>query len=144
MGNYAAAAQYWNDAADLRATMGELVFANASRTRQAHALAVLGNLAEARTTAEQVWAEWGINPPPGEDEEELREGYFSLHETWRILGDNQRATAALAWGYQAVQDRAVRISDTGLRQSFLNRVIINYTIIEAWRVAFGETFDRAG
>ncbi len=132
MGHAAAAAGHWQQAAALRAAIGEQEFARASQTRRAHALAVGGDLATAYALADEVWMVWGINPPPGEDEDELRESYLSLYETWKELGELERAGAALAWAYQAVQDRAVRISDSTLRESFLTRVGINRAIVDAW------------
>jgi tetratricopeptide (TPR) repeat protein len=131
-GNYAAAAEHWAAAVHLRSEIGELEFARASRTRQAHVLAQMGDLATARTLAEEVWAAWGVHPPPGEDEDELREGYFSLYETWHQLGEYEHASAALAWAYGAVQDRANLIHDPTLRESFLTRVVINRAILAAW------------
>ncbi len=126
------AAHYWETAATIRQEIGELDFARASRIRQSHALLYLDNASEARALVEEVWKAWGTNPPSGEDENELREGYLSLYYVWNALGKPERATTALAWAYQAVQDRAVCISDPLLRQSFLERVSINRAIIRAW------------
>jgi len=131
-GQPAAAAEHWAVAATLREQIGELEFARASRTRQARALATLGDLDGTRSIAESVWQVWGINPPPGEHEDELREAYLALYETWQQLDEPGRMLAALAWAYQAVQDRAVLISNPALRQSFLRNVMINQAIIAAW------------
>ncbi len=136
--NYRAAADYWDAAAAIRQTIGEETFANASRARQAYALALLGDHAAARQVAEHVWDSWGIAPPPGEDEDELREGYLALYETWLQLAEPERADTALAWAYQAVQDRAVRISDPQIRQAFLQYVEINANIIAAWQKLVAE------
>ncbi len=126
------AAMYWETAAAIRQEIGELDFAHASRIRQSHALLYLNDTDQSRALVEEVWKAWGTNPPSGEDENELREGYLSLYYVWQALGQPERATTALAWAYQAVQDRAVCISDPLLRQSFLERVSINRAIIRAW------------
>jgi hypothetical protein len=123
---------HWAAAAELRAEIGEHEFARASRTRQAHALVHMGRLVEGRALAEEVWTVWGSTPPPGEDEDELREAYLALYETWQELGEEEYARAALAWAYQAVQDRAIRISDAAQRESFLTRVVVNRAILAAW------------
>lgn len=133
--DYHQAVKFWANAATIRQEIGEQEFARASRTRQARTLAVLGDLSGARTLAEEVWKVWGINPPPGEHEDELREAYLALFQTWIQLEESERAAAALAWAYQAVQDRAVRISDPELRQLFLSRVTINRAIVTAWNTA---------
>ncbi len=131
-GQPTAAVSHWANAATLREQIGEIEFARASRARQAHALVAMGDPAGARNLAEAVWQVWGINPPPGEHEDELREAYLALYETWQQLDEPDRMMAALAWAYQAVQDRAVRISNPTLRASFLSRVPINQSIIAAW------------
>lgn len=136
-GSHDTAVDHWAAAAALREEIGEWEFARASRTRQARALATLGDLAGARALADEVWMVWGINPPPGEHEDELREAYLALYETWCQLEELERATAALAWAYQAVQDRAVRISNADLRQSFLTNVVVNKAIIAAWNATSG-------
>jgi len=132
------AAYHWAAAAALREEMGEVEFARASRTRQAHALALLGDLAQARALAESVWAFWGQKPPIGEDSDELREAYFAFYEIWLLLGEKVHSTTALAWAYQAVQDRAIRLSNSNLRHIFLSRVAINCAIITAWREIVGD------
>lgn len=126
------AADYWEAAARIREEIGETDFARASRIRQAHAFAVSGRLEEAHTLVNDVWDAWGLNPPVTEDENELREGYLALYETWTLLHVPDRAIAALAWAYQGIHDRAVRISDPVMRRSFLMRVSINHAIIQAW------------
>jgi predicted ATPase len=131
-----AAVEHWKEAAIIREEIGELQFLRATRCRLAHALAILGKMDEARDMLEEVWAIWGTHPPTGEDEDELREGYLSLYETWKLLGEQQRAITALAWAYQGIQDRAVRISDPQLRESFLTRVSINHAITQAWNKEF--------
>lgn len=136
-GQWDTAADHWAAAATLREEIGEMEFARASRTRQAHALAALGDLDGARRLANEVWMVWGINPPPGEHEDELREAYLALYDTWKQLHEPERALAALAWAYQAVQDRAVRISHPALRTSFLTDVTINQAILAAWSAADG-------
>lgn len=135
---YTTAINHWAVAAAIREEIGEDEFARASRTRQARALAILGDVAGARALADEVWKVWGTNPPPGEHEDELREAYLALYATWLQLNEAERAAAALAWAYQAVQDRAVRISDPDLRQSFLTQVTINQAIIRAWNTGSSE------
>jgi predicted ATPase/class 3 adenylate cyclase len=128
----AVAAEHWQQAETIREEIGEMQFFRATRCRRAYALAIQDKLDDAHNLLEEVWAIWGKHPPSGEDEDELREGYMAMYQTWKLLGDEQRAGAALAWAYQGIQDRAVRISDPAVRDSFLNRVSINYAIIEAW------------
>ena len=137
-GDYAAAVAYWDQAAGVREAIGETAFQQASRARQAHALARLGDTEAARHIADQVWATWGITPPPGEDEDELREGYLALYETWHYLHEPERAATALAWAYQAVQDRVVRISNPMIRTSFLQQVAINTAILATWQQVMNE------
>jgi tetratricopeptide (TPR) repeat protein len=126
------AADYWDASALIRQEIGEMEMVRASRCRQAHALLHLGDLVGARSLVEEVWEVWGNAPPPGEDEDEIRKAYLSLYHVWYALGEHQFAVAALAWAYQAIQDRAIRISDPDLRHSFLTRVSVNVAIIETW------------
>lgn len=131
--NYATAAVHWAAAAQVRQEIGEYELARASYARQAHALLKLGDVAGARQRAEEVWTAWSVHPPSGEDEEELRMGYLSLYTCWQFAGENQHAQAALAWAYQAVQDRAMLIRDSVSRDVFLNRVTVNREIILFWQ-----------
>ncbi|NJN67713.1 MAG: tetratricopeptide repeat protein [Chloroflexaceae bacterium] len=126
------AADYWDASAVIRREIGEMEMVRASRCRQAHALVHLGDLLGARKLVEEVWEVWGSAPPPGEDEDEIRKAYLSLYHVWLALGEYPFAIAALAWAYQAIQDRAIRISDPDLRHSFLTRVSVNLAIIETW------------
>lgn len=129
-----AAADYWALAASIRQEIGELEFARATRVRQSHALAFLGDMEQARALVTEVWDVWGTFPPQGEDEDELREGYLSLYEVWMHFGEYDLALHALTWAYQLVQDRAMSISDAKLRETFLTRVSVNHAIMEAWDI----------
>ncbi len=126
------AATAWETAAAVREAMGEIEFARASRTRQAHALVCLGELEAARTLAEAVWAVWGTDPPLGEDEDELREAYLSFYAIWWQLGEHERAYNALGWAYLTIQEWAERIDDEALRESFLSLVVVNRAAVAAW------------
>jgi class 3 adenylate cyclase/predicted ATPase len=133
-----AAADHWAAATTIREEIGETDFARASSIRQAHALLEMGDEDRARELADAVWNAWATNPPSGEDENELREGYLSLYQIWSKLDKPQLAMTALAWAYQGVQDRAVCISDLRQRHSFLHRVSINEEIIRTWKAVMGE------
>lgn len=127
-----AASDYWEQSINIRQEIGEWQFVHATRCRQAEALTQLGELDKAKEMLEEIWQEWGKNPPSGEDEDELREGYLAMYHIWKMFGYGERATASLAWAYQGIQDRAFSISDPSLRQSFLTRVSVNEAINEAW------------
>ena len=56
----------------------------------------------------------------------------------RAAGQQERAQAALQWAYNLVMARAEKITDSDLRQSFLENVVINREIVaEAGRVLAG-------
>ncbi len=132
-----AAADYWERAAAIRQEIGEVDLARASRCRQALALAHLGDREGGHTLAREVWEAWRVNPPPTEAEHEIREAYLSLYQTWVSLGKHEYASGSLAWAYQGIQDRAVRISHSALRQMFLSCVPINLAIAQVWNETMG-------
>ncbi|NJP04864.1 MAG: tetratricopeptide repeat protein, partial [Chloroflexaceae bacterium] len=130
------ALEYWQQAATIREEMGEVELSRASRVRQAYALTALGQTQEARALIEQVWQVWATNPPPGEDEDELRESYLTLFRCWQAFDDPQSARIALVWAYQAVQDRAVQFRDGERRARFLGQVLVNREILGAWNMLY--------
>jgi len=69
----------------------------------------------------------------GEGPEFPQQDYFIIYQVLTTAGRSQEAEAALQMAHQIVTARAEKIKDPFLRQSFLERVVANRTIIDTFR-----------
>ena len=93
----------------------------------------LGDLAEAverATQAEQILVECG-----GEGPEFPQQDYYLIYQVLTAVGQFKRAEQALESAHKLVMARANKIIDPYLRQSFLERVTLNRTIVNAYKIA---------
>ena len=93
----------------------------------------LGDLAEAverATQAEQILVECA-----GEGPEFPQQDYYFIYQVLTAAGQFKRAERALESAHRLVMARADKIIDPYLRQSFLERVTLNRTIIDAYQAA---------
>jgi predicted ATPase len=112
----------WREAATLRQTLGLTTFARTSQARLAQALAPD---AEAREIAESVWRAWQAEPPQGEEEDEVRQGYLALARAFERMGAPDLARGCLAQARAFVASRALHIADDARRTAFLTHVPIH-------------------
>ncbi|GIK41630.1 MAG: adenylyl cyclase [Chloroflexota bacterium] len=68
----------------------------------------------------------------GEGPEFPQQDYFIIYQIFTATGQTERALATLKSAYQLVMARAEKIADQTLRQSFLERVVINRAIITTY------------
>lgn len=131
----------WRDAAALRTKLGLTTFADASRARLAEAVASSSRgaegdaapmnfapMEEARRIAQAVWIAWRDDPPSGEEEDEVRQGYLALARTFKRLGEPRAARDCLEQAHAWIQSRARRIADAAARDAFLAAIPINHEI----------------
>ncbi|MBE7550287.1 MAG: tetratricopeptide repeat protein [Anaerolineales bacterium] len=89
-----------------------------------------GDLTQALKYATQtkaILAECGAEGP-----EFSQQDYFIIHQVFTATGQTEHAQATLELAYQLVLARAKKITDQTLRQSFLEQVAINRTIITTY------------
>jgi predicted ATPase/class 3 adenylate cyclase len=90
-----------------------------------------GDLAQALEYVAQTQAileEYG-----GQGPEFPQQDYFIVYQVLTAAGQSESAQAALRSAYRLVMDKADKITDPTLRQSFLERVAINQAIIKMYR-----------
>jgi tetratricopeptide (TPR) repeat protein len=90
----------------------------------------MGELTQALEWATQ--AESILDECAGEGPEFSQQDYFIIHQVLAAAGESERAKAALQQAYQLVTERADKISNRFLRQTFLERVTINREIVSAY------------
>ncbi len=61
-----------------------------------------------------------------------QEIWWAIYRAQTICGEESRAHQALARAYRLVQEQAGRIQDPSLKRSFLERVLVNREIVQAW------------
>ncbi len=86
-----------------------------------------GNLAQALAYAGQTQAV--LEGCGGEGPEFPQQDYFIIYQVFTAAGQRQYAQAALQAAYELVMARAAKIIDAALRQSYLEQVAINRTIV---------------
>jgi tetratricopeptide (TPR) repeat protein len=69
----------------------------------------------------------------GEGPEFPQQDYYIIYQVFAAAGQNADAQAALQSAYELVTTRAEKITDPILRQSFLERVVVNQAIVAAYK-----------
>jgi predicted ATPase len=133
--NVAEALERWREAAALRQALGLATFAHASRARLAEALVEYADSSgeEAIQAARTVWAAWHIEPPDGEEEDEIRQGYLALARVFNQIGERDIARSCVEQAHAFLESRAAQIADVAVRSTFLTCIPVNAAIQAAWR-----------
>jgi hypothetical protein len=90
-----------------------------------------GDLSEAMGYAAQIQAI--LEECGGEGPEFPQHDYFILYQILTAAGHTQQAKTALQMAYNLVIIRAEKIIDPALRQSFLERVVVNRMIVNSYQ-----------
>jgi hypothetical protein len=80
----------------------------------------------------------------GEGPEFPQQDYFIIYQVLTTAGRSREADAALQMAHQIVMARAEKIKDPFLRQSFLERVVTNRTIIDTFRATIAAPSQPLG
>lgn len=118
------------EALTLRLEIGEIDNALVTRAWLALTYATLGDQPAARTHIGEVLKQVERGGYRGDSPEQ--EIWWAAWRVWDICGEENRARVALGHAYHLVQQQAARIRDPQLRRSFLERVLVNREIIQAW------------
>ena len=95
----------------------------------AAAYLVSGNLARALDYVAQAQAI--LQECGGQGPEFPQQDYFIAYQVLTAAGQIERAQSALRSAYDLVMVKAEKITDPVLRQSFLERVVVNQAIVQA-------------
>ncbi len=90
----------------------------------------LGESEQARSYLEDGLSQLQTEGYRGDSPEQ--EIWWAAFQIWQACGKRAQAGQALTRAHELVQEQAGRIGDATLRQSFLERVPINWEIIQAW------------
>ncbi len=129
LGDAAQAAARYRQAYDLRRELGEGPESMASLAGVAQSLAILGKLDEASAAAEEL-IPYTEGKMTGLDEPS--ELFLACYRVLRARGD-ARAAPLLQRGYELLQATAARIKSETARRSFLERVLVNRALVDAWQ-----------
>jgi tetratricopeptide (TPR) repeat protein/class 3 adenylate cyclase len=122
-----------NAALTMRRELGLRLWTTADLTTLAAAWLSLADLGQALDYARQALTL--LNECGGQGPESPQQDYFICYQVLSAAGQAQNAEAALRAAYNLIMERAQKIHDSELRQSFLERVSINQQImVEASRV----------
>ena len=75
----------------------------------------------------------------GEGPESPQHDYFACYRVLAATGQGEDARAALQSAYNMVMARADKITDSALRQSFLEQVELNHEIVQEYANVIRET-----
>lgn len=136
LGHALAGLEQWSEAAEMhrramaiRRELGALNVAAESLASLAHLSLTLGDLAQAQAQVEEILSYLEDGTLDGTDEP------FQVYLTcYRVLcaGRDPRAEGVLVAAHRLLQERAARIEDEELRQSFLENVVAHREIIAAY------------
>jgi predicted ATPase/class 3 adenylate cyclase len=127
-GDYETAIEQANSALELHQETGQDLYTADDLATIASAHLALGRNEQALDFATQALAV--LNGCGGEGPEFAPRDYYICHQVFTALGQGEKAQAALQAAQRLVTERADKITDAALRQSFLEGVPINRLILE--------------
>jgi adenylate cyclase len=137
MGRFDRAMQHGHAALDMRRQLDMWLRTTADLTTLAAASLGAGDLNSALSYARDALAI--LDESAGEGPECPQQDYFMCFQVFTALGQSEVAQSALLSAYGLVMARTQKIIDPLLRQSFLERVLINRQIMEEARRVLGVT-----
>jgi tetratricopeptide (TPR) repeat protein len=124
------AREAYQKAADLRLSLHQYNLAAEPLAGLARVNVALGEPAQAERFVEQIMEHLESDTLDGT--EEPCRVYLTCFEVLKVNRD-PRAMDVLSFGYQQLQDRAKRIHDEHLRQSYLEEMPAHHALVQAWQ-----------